>query len=407
MRLCNPALFVLICLAALPAQDWPQWRGPGRNGVAEGVKLPGEWPERLSRKWKVEVGEGHSSPLVVDGRIYQFARRGEMENLRAIEPDSGKILWVTGYAAPYEMNPAALGHGKGPKSTPVAHSGRIYTLGVSGILSCFDQQTGKQLWKKSFADRFRRTSPLYGAAMSPIVYKNSLIAHVGGHGGGAMISVDLESGKELWSWAEDGPGYTSPLIVELGGVTQLVTQSQDKNVGLSPEDGKLLWEMPFKTPYTQNIVTPVVREGLLIFSGLQSPTMALRLKNTGGKWDVEKVWENRDAYMYMSSPVVASGSLVGFSGRNSGQFFCQNLATGEITWRGRPRSGENASIIRAGENVLLLTDEAELAVAEVRNGSLAIVKTYSVADSPTWAHPAPIEGGLLVKDLDSLTRWEW
>jgi hypothetical protein len=165
--------------------------------------------------------------------------------------------------------------------------------------------------------------------------------------------------------------------------------------------------MPFKTPYTQNIVTPIVHGDLLILSGLQNPTMAVRLTKAGGKWQTEKVWENQDAYMYMSSPVLAKGSLVGFTRRNSGQFFRQDPATGEITWRGRPRAGKNGSILLAGDLLLLLTDEAELTIARADSGGLTTVKTYSVADSPTWAHPAPVERGLLVKDLDSLTRWSW
>src|SRR6516165_8532712 len=145
------ALCLAIALAAAWADDWPQWRGPNRDGIAGAYTEPKTWPEKLERKWKVEVGEGHSSPVVADGRIYLHTRQGEREVVSCLRPENGQIIWQEGYAAPYTVNPAAARHGKGVKSTPVVDSGRIFTLGINGTLSCFDAKTGKPQWRKESA----------------------------------------------------------------------------------------------------------------------------------------------------------------------------------------------------------------------------------------------------------------
>jgi outer membrane protein assembly factor BamB len=403
-------LVTILALAlsnSLPGQEWPQWRGPERDGVVNGVELPAVWPGRLTQKWKVNVGEGHSSPIVSGGRIYQFSRLNDEETIAAINPATGDVDWRTSYAAPYSLNSSAAAHGKGPKSTPVISEGKLCTLGIGGILSCFDATTGKTLWQKEFSKRFRNTWPLYGTAMSPIIHDGMLIAHVGGDGGGALAAFDPATGKEKWSWPGDGPGYTSPIIVELGGVIQLVTQTERKTIGLDPDTGSLLWEIPFETPWVQNVVTPIVHGGALVVSGLSNPTMALRVHKTDGRWTTEKLWESPEASMYMNSPVLHGNFAFGFTNRNSGQYFCLDAASGAVLWKGAPRSGDNAAVLLAGDTLLLLTDEAELTVARVDPERFEKIHEYSVADSPTWAHPVLLEGGIVVKDLNSLTLWAW
>src|SRR2546427_853886 len=148
-------------LLAAWAQDWPHWRGPNRDGIAGAFSEPKVWPEKLKLKWKVNVGEGHSSPVVVGGKIFLHTRQGDREVVSCLRPETGQVIWQEGYAAPYAMNPAAVGHGKGVKSTPVVADGRICTFGINGILSCFDAKTGKPLWRKEFG------SPDFGTATSP------------------------------------------------------------------------------------------------------------------------------------------------------------------------------------------------------------------------------------------------
>jgi outer membrane protein assembly factor BamB len=343
--------------------------------------------------------------VVVGEKVYQFSRQGEQEVVTCLDIASGRSLWQKSYEAPYRMNPAARSHGKGPKSTPVVSGGKLYTFGISGILSCFDAGTGELVWRKDFTGQFSETSPLYGTAMSPLVDKGVLIAHVGGDGGGALTAFAADTGDVRWSWDGDGPGYTSPIIVELGGTRQLVTQTQENIVGVGVESGELLWKIPFTTAYVQNIVTPIVHGENLILSGLDKGIFALRVAQSNGKWTTEKVWEVNDLSMYMSSPVLVGDYLYGLSHLKRGQFFCLDARTGEPRWTSAGRQATNAAVLNAGEVLFFLTDRAELIVVRATKDGFQRVQRYSVADSPTWAHPVVLGNRVLIKDEKTLALW--
>lgn len=397
-------IFFTIALASHVslAQDWPQWRGPNRDGVVASFTAPKVWPDKLRTIWKVPVGIGHSSPVVVGRRVYLHSRQEENEVASCFDLDTGKQLWRDSYSTSYMMNPAAVSHGKGPKSTPVVYNNKLYTLGISGILSCYDAAAGRVRWRKEFSKQFKVTSPLYGAATSPIVHNGLVIVHVGGHDSGALMAFDAETGDVKWSWADDGPGYASPIVFESGGMTQIVTQTQKSIAGFSAKSGELLWQVPFETEYVQNIVTPVVYRQALVFSGLDKGTMAVRLIKRGQKWETERVWRNPDVSMYMNSPVLNGDYLYGLSHKRKGQFFCLDARTGQALWTTNGREGDNAAVVAAGQFLFLLTDGAELIVARSDAKQFEVLKKYSVADSPTWAHPVVVGKTILVKDVSNL-----
>lgn len=396
---------VIFLSSAAAAQDWPQWRGAARDGHLTSFAAPASWPQALEKVWSVEVGTGYASPVVAGGRVYLFSRRGDDEVVSAFELQTGRALWREAYPAPYRLNPAATSHGMGPKSTPVLADGKLYTLGISGILSGWEGATGRRLWHKDFTGELKETTPLYGVAMSAVVEGDLLIAHVGGHGQGALMAFDRATGSVRWSWTGDGPGYASPVVVELGGTRQVVTQSQDHLVGVAAADGKLLWSVPFTTSYTQNCVTPVVYQDMLIFSGLDKGVVAIRPMKRGDAWAAEKVWEAGAVSLYMSSPVRVGDLLFGLSHRNKGQFFCLDLAKGTVLWTSEGRQGENAALVAAGDLLFFLTNDAELLVVRATGKSFDVLKRYEVAQSPTWAHPAIVGNRVLVKDQTSLTLW--
>src|SRR5262249_39395240 len=230
------------------AQDWPRWRGANGDGVVAGFTAPKACPDQLKQRWKITVGVGHSSPLVIGNRVYQHSRQGENEVVAAYDLNTGKTVWQDSYPIAYTMNPAAMGHGKGPKSTPVVSDGKLYTLGITGVLSCYDAAKGKLLWRKEFKE-FKLNHPLFGTA-------TSLIVHLGGNDNGALKALDAATGEEKWSWNGDGPAYATPIVVEIAGKRQIVTQSQQNIIGLWADNGALLWKIPFTTEYVQNIVTP-------------------------------------------------------------------------------------------------------------------------------------------------------
>ena len=407
----------LVVAASAAAQDWPGFRGANGGGRVTGwpeeMSDPKGWPESLEREWRIPVGLGHASPVVQGDTVFVFSREGAEEVLRALRAASGEEIWRSSYAAPYTMNPAAVNHGPGPKGTPELAAGRIFTLGISGILSAWDAADGSLLWRRPPDPRFTGAdSPLYGAGSSPRSFAGGerILVHLGGPDNGTLVALEAASGETTWELPGDGPAYVSPTLAEVAGAPAVLTMTEERIVILDPEDGRLLWDMPFTTPYDQNIIDPVLLPGgeVVIFAGLGNPTFAVRFRNApDGGLTGETVWEAGESPFYMSNPVLAGGRLVGFSERNSGQFVALDPATGADIWRSPPRSGENAAVLVAGRTVLALTDSADLLVLDAAAALYEPLRTYEVAGSPTWAHPVPLAGGLLIKDETHLTRWDF
>lgn len=410
----RPALvraWILVVLAALASQaasaaDWPQWRGPRRDGVASGVKLPRDLPESLAEGWSIEVGSGHSSPLVVGERVYTFGRQGDSEAVAAYELAGGKRIWRSEYRAPYKVNPVAASHGSGPKATAVVAAGRMVTLGINGVLTCWDIADGRRVWQHEFGKQFKSTAPLYGTAASPLVVDGLCVAFVGGHDSGALAAFELEGGKQKWAWDEDGPGYASAVVAQVAGRPQLVTQSQTATIGLDPSNGRLLWKLPFQTEYDQNCVTPLVVGQRLLVSGLKKGLQCYQ-------WPAQSqgppslAWETADVSFYMSSPVLLGDLVVGFSHLKRGQLCAVRLADGKLAWTGEARQGDNAALVVERERVWMLTNAGRLSAWAWRSDHLHKLADYAVARSPTWAHPALTDAGVLVKDETSLRLWRW
>ena len=392
--------FLLLACMTLVAADWPGWRGPQHD--ANVTEEPKNYPEKLNLKWKADVGLGHSSPILAAGSIYSFARLGEQETVYSIDPANGKIRWQQQYPAPYKMNSAATGHGPGPKSTPLYADGKLYTFGISGILSSFDAETGKLRWRKEFSKNQVDTAPTFGTATSPIIDRGLLIVHIGGEKTGAITAFDPATGATKWSWDGDSPAYATPVIFESGGVRQVVTQSRQNIVSLDESNGKLLWKIPFTTAYEQNIVTPVVYKDTLIFSGLDKGVFAVRPNGTASP---QTVWQTKDASMYMNSPVIVGDLLFGFSHLKKGQIFCLDARTGATLWAASPRSGDNSAMLASSTTLFSLTPDAKFLIAKPTAKGLNEVRQYDVADSPTWAHPVVLADGFLIKDLKTLARW--
>lgn len=397
-------LLILIQLPT-PAQDWTRWRGPTGDGAAVGFSAPRAWPDQLKRKWKMNVGIGHSSPIVVGKRVYVHARQGENEIVAAYDADSGRKVWEESYSAAYQVNPAAAGHGKGPKSTPVFYNDKIYTLGITGILSCFDANNGKLKWRKEGVAIFSGRAPLYGTATSPIVDGGKVIAFLGENDRGGLIAFDAETGLERWRWAGDGPGYATPIVVTIAGKRQIVTQSQQNIVGIWADNGGLLWKVPFDTEYVQNIVTPIAYKDLLIFSGINKGVFALRVGWRDNKWVTDTVWQNKDVSMYMNSPILSGNLLFGFSHKNKGQFFSLDADTGKTLWTGDGRQGENAAMVIASNLIFSLTNDGTLIVSSATDKASTPIKKYTLAQSETWAHPILSGKRIFIKDEQTLAMW--
>ena len=392
----------VIAMAQQGSTDWPQWRGVNRDGAAASFTEPRSWPERLTLKWKADVGLGYAAPVTVGNRVYVFTRQDPDEVLRALDIESGKVIWEARYPAPYKPNPAATGkHGTGPKSTPAYANGRLYTFGMSGIVTAFDAATGKQLWQKPP----QPVEPMYHTATSPLVDRGLVILHVGGHNNGQLTAFDANSGTVKWSWNGDGPAYGSPIVAELAGVRQVITFTQENLVSVSAATGDLLWRRPFSVRATRNAVTPVVYGETVIVSGLGKNVTAFRVVKRSNQFTIEDVWENPDVTMDMSTGVIIGDRLLGFSPRNSGQYFALDARTGKTVWLSEPRQAENATVVRAGNIWFALEDDAELVVARGGASAFEPLRRYSVAESATWAPPVVSGHRVVVKDVSAVALW--
>jgi outer membrane protein assembly factor BamB len=331
-----------------------------------------------------------------------FTRQEPNEVLRALDAATGKVLWESSYAAPFKPNAAATrGHGTGPKSTPAFADNKLYTLGMSGIVTAFDALTGKQLWQKPAPP----VEPLYHTAMSPLVDRGLVILHVGGHNAGALTAFDANTGDVKWSWNGDGPAYGSPVVAELDGVRQVITMTQENLVSVSAANGELLWRRPFSVRSTRNAVTPILYGQLVIVSGIEKSVTAFTAARRNKEWTLVDVWENPEVTMDMSTGVLIGNTLYGFSPRNSGQFFAIDAKTGKTLWLTEGRQATNAAVVRAGNIWFALEDDGELVVARGNTAKFEPLRRYRVAETATWAQPVVSGNRVFVKDVSSVALW--
>ena len=400
-RFAGVAIGIVALTAVAAAQDWPQWRGPSRDGTIAAFKEPAKWPAALTKRWNVEIGFGYATPLVVANRLYVFTRQGDTEVMRALDAGSGKELWRTGYAAPFKMNPATAPHGPGPKSTPTFANNRLFTLGISGIVTAFDANTGRQIWQRPPGP----VEPLYHTGMSPLVVGNQMILHVGGHDNGALTAFDVATGAERWRWTGDGPAYGSPLLLNLSGTAQVVTFTQKYFVGVSLDGGKLLWQRPFTTPSTTTSQTPMLYKDTVIEMGRNNGVTSFRATPAGDRWTTTNVWHTDEVSMHMSDAVASDGVLFGLSHLNSGEYFALDLDTGRVLWKSEPRQAAHAAITRSGNTIFSLEDDSELVVIRLNRDRFDPIARYKVASADTWTQPVISGNRVFVKDVSSLTLW--
>ena len=397
-------LMVITLTAGVPmatAQDWPQWRGPNRDGSVESFTLPSTWPEGLTEQWTVDVGLGYATPVIVGDRIYMYTRQDGDEVMLAMDVDTGDVVWRSGYPAPFEMMPAAARHGPGPKSTPAFADGRLFTLGMSGIVTAWDADTGRRLWQMEAPP----VQPTYHTAMSPVVDGDLMIVHIGGQADGALTAFDVATGEVRWSWDGDGPAYGSPIVVDLEGTRQVVTFTQENMVGVALDTGALLWRRPFATQATTTSQTPILYNGQLVQAGRGNGITLFRVVREGTAWTTEDVWHTDEVSLHMTNGVVVDGVLFGLSHLNSGQYFGLDLESGEVLWTSRPRQAVNAAVLRVGDAIFSLEDDAELVVLRSSRTGFEPLQRYEVATSSTWAQPTLRGNRLYVKDESALRLW--
>jgi len=241
--------------------------------------------------------------------------------------------------------------------------------------------------------------------MSPIVDDGAVIFHVGGHDKGALTKFDAVTGAVKWAWDGDGPAYASPVILTIGGTRQIVAMTQRNIVGVAADTGKLLWQRPWVNQFHNHSISPIPYRDMILVSGYEMGVVAFRPVKQGDTWTTQTAWETKDVSMFMANPVLVGDTLYGLSQRNSGQYFALDPKTGKILWLGKGRQATNTAIVKSNETLFLLNDDGQLHVAKSNPAGLEIVRTYTVAESATWAQPTISGNRLFVKDLKSLALW--
>ena len=396
-----PGILTLFLVTQLLAQDWPQWRGSNRDGKVKGFTAPDEWPLELAQQWKVIVGTGDATPALVGNKLYLFTRQGNQEVILCLDADNGKELWRNQYQA-QEVTGAASRH-PGPRSSPVVADGKIATIGVGGIISCLDAVSGKLAWRK---DPFPGAVPTFFTSMSPMILDGMCIAHLGSAGNGALIAYNLESGTEKWRWSEEGPEYSSPVILTVAGTRQIVTLTEKSIVGINVADGKKLWQLPF-APQNRayNAATPIVDGQRIIYTGAGRGTRMISIEKQGDAFITREIWDNPEEAVQFNTPVVKEGMLFGLT--NMGKLFCLDAATGKTLWSDSFQldRGGFAAILDVGEVMMVLPSNQELIAFKPEGKSFTELGRTKVADSPTYAHPVIAGKKMYIKDSDSVICW--
>jgi outer membrane protein assembly factor BamB len=401
--------FALALAVSLDAADWPQWRGPDRGNKITNFTAPQTWPKQLTQKWKVSVGDGVASPILVGNTIYVHARQGGDEVLMSIDAETGKIAWSEKHPA---AEPRIPGGGfKGPRATPAAADGKVCTFGVTGVVSCHDAKTGKLAWRKE-----TKGTPGFKTSYSPLIAGGKCIIHAGGGGKGGkgggggkgeIIAFDLKDGAEAWKWTGDAPAYASPMLMTVKGTPIVVAMTDRSAVGLNIADGKLRFQRPFQAARYGNTVTPIVNGDTLIYSGAGTGTVAVQLEPDGDKFKVNELWTSDQGPHMYNSPTLKDGRIYGLtgSGRGASNLYCLDAKTGEVLWVDKTPRGECGSVLDAGSVLLALSSDTNLLAFKPSEKGYEELAKIKVADSPTWSVPIVTGKRIYVKDRDSLILW--
>ena len=407
-------LALLAFWVAASGGDWPQWRGEGRDGAVRGAERTGPWPVELARLWERQVGGGYSGPVVAGDRVWVHARRGGKEVVTCLRLKDGAPVWRQDYDAPFVQDPTAKAHGEGPYSTPALAGGRLFTLGMTGVLSVWEAAAGRLLWRKESGREFQWAYSYFGTAQSPLVWNSLCFVHLGGHrrtkdfaAAGAMMALGEENGKEVWRWRGEPPCGASPVVAMIGGVPHLALKTAREIVGLDARTGRELWRIAWPVIEINTIVTPFFVGDVLITSDYDKGMVAWRIEKQGAEWKARPLWSHREASLMMSTPVMVNGVLAGFSHFNKGQVFGLDPGSGRLLWRGEPRRGEHASVVAWGRDLLVFLEDGRMKAGRATREGFQVERTYRLTSTGTWAHPAVTDTHVLVRAGDRITAYAW
>lgn len=421
-----------VLLAALEAHadDWPQWRGPNRDGVWRETGIVDKLPAQLTPVWSVPVASGYSGPTVAGGRVFVTDRLFEpqqQERVHCFDEKTGAKLWTHTYDCVYR----GVGYEAGPRANVTVHDGRAYALGAMGHFFCFDAATGKPHWQKdlnadyhiSDPDAKKTRMPIWGLASAPLVEGPLVILQIGGRNKACIVAFDRLTGEEKWKALDDRASYSAPIMIEQGGQRVLVCWTGDNIVGLAPASGEVYWSVSFKpTRMVINISTPVVDSGRMFVTAFYDGAAMLTLAND--KPAATQLWrrlgpdeKNTDALHSIIATPYLSGDYV-YGVDSYGELRCLDAKTGDRIWESdkpTPKARwSNIHMVRNGEKMWMFNERGELIIAqlspqgynEISRGKLIEPTTVQLNQRKgvCWSHPAFANKHVLIRNDERMVR---
>ena len=382
------------------AADWPQWRGPLRDGISAETGLLAEWPtDGPPLAWRATgLGAGFASVAVSDGRVYTQGQQGDLSYVIALDEQTGEQIWRIENGGSYTNR-----RGGGPRGTPTVEGGVVYALNSDGSLVAARASSGERLWSTNLLTRFEARNISWGLSESPLIDGQRIIVNAGGDGA-SIVALDKSNGNVLWKSLSDEAGYSSAMVAEAGGVRHYVLLTGEGAVGVRASDGALLWRYDGVSNSTANVATPIVHDNhVFVSSDYGTGGALLQLIPVGGGVRVEEVYFSREMRNHYSSSVLIDGYLYGYSSR---VLTAMNFKTGEVAWK--DRAVGKGHVITAEGKLYLWSEDGVAGLAEATPSGYREISRFSVphGDLHTWTLPVIANGRLYLRDQDTLSCYD-
>ena len=398
-------LFALLLTAgAVQADDWPEFLGPRRDGTVGEAGLARAWPDKGPPVlWKIDVGSGFSGPIVVGKRLILNHRTGNDERIDFLDADTGKLERKFSYPTTFADD---FGKGDGPRSTPCAADGKVVTLGADGTLTCLALDSGLRLWSHDLVATYKVPNSYFGVGSSPVIHDGHVLVNVGGPRAG-VVAFALESGKELWKATSDGASYSSPILAKVDGVERAVFFTRNGPLVLDPATGQVTYTTRWRARYdaSVNAAPPLLLGDDRVFftASYETGSLLLKLRKDGA----DQIWTSEDALSsHYANAVTHGGFIYGVDGRQEtgARLRCidPRPAAGPVVRWTTDRFG-CASILTAGDDLILLNESGDLILAEANPAKYVEKARVRLLDgTPVRAVPAISGGRLFARDRSHL-----
>ena len=400
----TPAASPVAGLPSTRQSDWPDFRGPNRDGHYTARPILTAWPNaELKPIWKQPVGGGYASfviaPVSTLDVAFTIEQRGNQEVVAAYDVATGRERWTSQWSAEFKE----LMGGDGPRATPAYFDGYVYALGALGEFRALDAATGRTIWRTNILADAGASNLRWGMAAAPLIVDKNVVVLPGGSGGKSVVAYDHRTGARAWSSLDDRQAYVSPMLVTIDGVRQIVVVSGSRMVGLATNDGALLWEYPWPTVDHINAAQPLLigKNRVFISSGYGQGAAVIEVTMSGARGAVREVWRNIRMKNQFSSSVLHEGYIYGL---DESILACLDAETGDLKWKGG-RYGYGQIALASG-HIIVLTEDGDLALVRATPEKHVELARFPVLDGKTWNHPAFSNGLLLVRNLKEMAAFD-